>query len=147
MKKQIIAAVATLSLIIAVTITSFAALTKPFSANIPFDFMVNGKQLPAGNYIITEGTAKGAILIRNWQKRAAAISLVTNGIEKEEVMPRLVFHRYGNQIFLAQVYDGTRGQDLPRSKAEREAARAGKDHLAMNNAEPEVITVIAQVGQ
>ena len=61
--------------------------------------------------------------------------------------PRLIFHRYGNQYFLAKVISDTGGRELPKTKAEREAAKATRDQLAMKDAAPEIITVNAQVGQ
>ncbi len=44
-------------------------------ANVPFDFKVGSAQLPAGPYEITvSNTSSGAILIRNDQTSAAAMS-------------------------------------------------------------------------
>lgn len=147
MKKQLLAIVATLSIVITLTVTGLAGLNTAVTANIPFDFMVSGKTLPAGNYTVSPGTSKGTLTIRSKDSRVAIGVIAMEATDKSKAKARLVFRRYGNQHFLAQVYDGISGsgQELPKSKAEREAAKP--DHLALKNAAPEIVTVSAQAGQ
>jgi hypothetical protein len=38
--------------------------------------------------------------------------------------PKLVFHRYGDQYFLASISTGSDGRDLPVSRQERELTKA-----------------------
>src|SRR5581483_4061193 len=125
MKKQILGIVATLSIIITLSVAGFAGLAGRVKADIPFDFMVGKTRLPAGKYCVSRVTARG------------------------ERTARLVFHRYGNQYFLAEIWDGESNmtQQLGKSKAEREAARAERSHLAQNNVAPEIVTVAALIGQ
>jgi hypothetical protein len=70
-------------------------------------------------------TSTGTIAIRNSEK-AAKILALTNGRESLEASEtsKLVFHRYGSQYFLAQVWSAgnSEGRELPRSRAEREVA-------------------------
>ena len=147
MRKQILNAVITLSVIAALSIAGFAGLDRSLEANIPFDFMVGGKKLPAGKYTVERGVAQSAMVVRNWETKQAAIS-ITQGLEVSAgSKPRLVFHRYGDQYFLAKVITDTSGMELPKSKAEREAAKAKRDLLTLNDAEPEIVTVNAQIGQ
>ena len=147
MKKQILAIVATLSIVTALTITGLAGLNGAVKANIPFDFMVNGKTLPAGSYTVAPGTTRSTLVIRSHENRVAISALTMEAPEKKAGKARLIFRRYGNQHFLAQVYDGNggNGQELPKSKAEREAAKS--DHLAMKQAAPEVVVITAQADQ
>ena len=146
MKKQLLAIVATLSIVITLTVTSLAGLITKVTANVPFDFMVGGKTLPAGSYTLTPGTTKNTLVIRSGDNHGAIGALTMEAIDKNKGKARLVFRRYGNQRFLAQVFDGySGGQELPKSKAEREAAKP--DHLAMKNAAPEIVTIGAQAGQ
>ena len=42
---------------------AMAASNPALQANIPFDFVVNGKHMPAGDYIITRGDFPGALTI------------------------------------------------------------------------------------
>ncbi len=147
MRKQILSIVVTLSVIATLSIAVFAGLSRKLEANIPFDFMVNGKTLPAGQYTVEQGSTQNVIVIRNWETNQAAAA-ITHGCEASAgSKPQLIFRRYGDQYFLAKVLSHTSGNELMKSKAEREAAKAGRDRLAMNDAKPEIVTVNAQVGQ
>ena len=147
MKKQILNAVITLSVIAALSIAGFAGLDGKLEANIPFDFMVGGKKLPAGKYTVGESGAGATLMVRNWEKRQAAVS-ITQGLQvRDGSKPQLVFRRYGNQYFLAKVISYSSGLELLKTKAEREAANSKRDLLTMKDAEPEIITVNAQIGQ
>jgi hypothetical protein len=39
---------------------------------------------------------------------------------KSSQEPKLVFHRYGNQYFLSQIWTTSESRDFPMSRAERE---------------------------
>jgi hypothetical protein len=147
MKKQILNAIVTLSVIITLSIAGFAALSRNLKANIPFDFMVNGKKLTAGKYVVETGNAQSALTIRSFETKQGAVSIAQGFEVRAGSKPHLIFHRYGNQYFLAKVISETGGKELPKTKAEREAAKAVRDQLAMKDAAPEIITVNAQVGQ
>ena len=117
MKKQILNAAITLSVIAALSIAGFAGLIGNLKANIPFDFMVNGKKLPAGKYIIGAEGASKTLVIRNWKSRQGAFSLTQVFQVRAGSKPELVFHRYGDQLFLAKVISDTSGIELLKSKA------------------------------
>lgn len=147
MKKQTLNVVVTLSMIITLAVAGFAALNRKVEANVPFDFMVNGKTLPAGQYTVTPSGNGSTLIIRSAETKQAA-AVITRACEaSRDAKPQLIFHRYGNQYFLAKIVGATSGNELMKSEAEREAARANGDHLAMNEAAPEVVTISAQVGQ
>ena len=147
MKKQILNAVITLSVIAALSIAGFAGLDGKLEANIPFDFMVGGKKLPAGKYAVGQGGASAALIVRNWETRQAAAA-ITQGLQvRDGSKPQLVFRRYGDQYFLAKVISYSSGLELLKTKAEREAAKSKRDLLTMKDAEPEIVTVNAQTGQ
>ncbi|HZS03803.1 MAG TPA: hypothetical protein VFD58_02930 [Blastocatellia bacterium] len=150
MKKQILGIVATLSIIITLSVAGFAGLAGRVKADIPFDFMVGKTRLPAGKYCVSRVTAEGSLAITSNETGKAASFLVRDGrTARGERTARLVFHRYGNQYFLAEIWDGESNmtQQLGKSKAEREAARAERSHLAQNNVAPEIVTVAALIGQ
>ncbi|MGH9939796.1 MAG: hypothetical protein ACREAM_26450, partial [Blastocatellia bacterium] len=75
MKKQILSVVVTLSVIAALSIGGFAALSRNLGANIPFDFMVNGKKLPAGKYVVETGSSQSALTIRSFETKQGAVSI------------------------------------------------------------------------
>ncbi len=146
MKKQITTIVATVTLIATLTVAGLAGLGTAITANIPFEFTVNGKTLPAGNYLVTKGTTQGTLIIRNMEKKAAVAAIVRNTETGKSGKANLTFRRYGNQYFWAGASDGNAASELAVSQAERRAAR-GNDHLAVNESKPELVIVNATVGQ
>jgi len=151
LKKQILGIVGTLTLIIPMAIIGFAGLSGKVKADVPFDFMVGAKQFKAGKYSVDRLHASnnaGTLIIRSADNSAAANFNVNNVTDKEGSQARLVFRRYGNQYFLAQIFDGQSGQghQLLKSKAEREAAKK-RDTITQNMTESEVVTVVAQTGR
>jgi hypothetical protein len=145
MKKQMIAIVATFSLLVVLTALGIAANLSGFvTTRIPFDFTVNGKTLPAGKYDVTIGTTPGMLIIRNAESRQAVVVITQTADDKMDEKARLVFHRYGKEHFLASISDGNKTRELPKTKAERKAARG--DYLAMD-VKPEIVSVAATAGQ
>ncbi|MFN0107421.1 MAG: hypothetical protein ACKVZH_01090 [Blastocatellia bacterium] len=144
MKKQITTIVATVSLFAILTAIGIAAgLSQTITANIPFDFTVSGKTLPAGNYTVTKGASQGVLILRNFEKGEAVGVIARSAGNDANGKANLTFRRYGNQHFLAGVLDGINASEIPTSKAERKAAR-GNNNLAIA---PEVVTIRATAGQ
>jgi hypothetical protein len=89
-------------------------------ANVPFDFTVANKLLPAGSYtIIREST--GLIEIRNHDKPVAVLTVVSHDENTSSDGGKLIFHKYGNQYFLSEILSdwATMNVSVPRSKAEK----------------------------
>lgn len=146
MKKQILNYVAAISFLFVLSAVSAFAQSPVFKANIPFDFQVNGKTLAAGQYVITEPTSPhGTITIRGGQKLSTAVAIYQNVEAKKPAnATQLVFRRYGNEYFLAQmqVNRQTGAMELPVTKAERNLVKElGGRHLANNKVLPEIVTV------
>ncbi len=96
-------------------------------ADIPFSFDLGSKALPAGTYTV-EKLGMSAIVIRNADTLHASLINVQNAERLDPQRPKLVFHRYGDQYFLYQVWSGsTIGVEIPASRHEKEVrmARAG----------------------
>src|SRR5262245_27549801 len=151
LKKKILSIVVALTLIVPMSIIGFAGLTGRVRANIPFDFTVGNKEFKAGRYSVDRLFAcsnSDTLIIRSADNSEAANFNVNRVSGKGETQARLVFRRYGNQYFLAQVFDGegSEGYGLLKSKAERELAKK-RDTITQNAVEPEVVTVGAQTGQ
>src|SRR4051794_33088651 len=93
--------------------------------NIPFAFSVGGKTLDAGDYKISPNGEKG-IAIQDGSGKTAVVAL-TNAVSPDTNAraPKLVFHRYGNQYFLAQTWLRTSdtGRELFVTPEETKAAR------------------------
>ena len=107
------------------------------TANIPFDFTVGGKKFAAGQYSIvrnnqTSGDLVLSISSADNRSRAFPITIaVETSIAKEK--PTLVFHRYGDEYFLAQVWPAgaTTGRSFFKSRRERQLEK--EQHDTANN--------------
>src|SRR6202034_3580892 len=73
-------------------------------AQVPFDFMIGGKIVPAGQFSV-QRAAPGSIALA-MRNRDAKVSLVTNAARAESKTPAaantLVFNKYGHHYFLSQ---------------------------------------------
>ena len=151
MKKKILSIVASLTLIVSVSIIGFAGLSGRVSANIPFDFTVGSKEFKAGKYSVERlfaTSTSDTLIIRSADNSGAANFNVSRVSGNGGSQARLVFRRYGSQYFLAQIFDGdnSEGFGLLKSKAERELAKK-RDTITQNAVEPEIVTVSARNGQ
>jgi hypothetical protein len=109
LKKKILSIVAALTLIVSVSVVGFAGLSGRVSANIPFDFTVGNKEFKAGKYSVERlfaSSASDTLIIRSADNSGAANFNVNRVSGKGGSHARLVFRRYDNQYFLAQVFDG-----------------------------------------
>jgi hypothetical protein len=104
---------------------------------IPFDFQVAGKTVPAGTYAVyreTTGSGAPMIWIRSLETRLTLYTPVASAKAGSAGQPKLVFRKYGDRYFLAEVWfaEESVGHVYPVSKPEKELA------TAMNNKTPEV---------
>lgn len=72
-------------------------------ANVPFDFKVGSRQLPAGAYEIS-ATSDNAIAIRNGQTGAALVQVRRE--TPRNTGYKMVFHHLRGQYFLAAIWRG-----------------------------------------
>jgi hypothetical protein len=119
-------------LLIALTLTLsplFAAAqltnTEKITTQVPFEFMIAGKALPAGKWIVQKANDNGSILkVSNGDANVTLLSLAspveTDGTASPDCA--LVFHRYGNRYFLwGMTIEGSRIiYRLPEGKLEKE---------------------------
>jgi len=103
------------------------------TANIPFDFTITDKKLPAGKYSIVRAqnsngdqvlqisSADGQQLLSRLTIPVIARDVVKQGV--------LVFRQYGDEYFLYEIWPagGQTGRAFPKSRAERELQRQGND--------------------
>jgi hypothetical protein len=92
--------------------------------NVPFSFLVNNHQMPPGRYLVTKA-APGFLRMSDTQDTHNQLFMAVNGVQSREPQtPKLVFHRYGEAYFLAEVWNGNGniGRQLPKSKGEQEIA-------------------------
>jgi hypothetical protein len=106
------------------------------TANIPFNFMVNGKTLPVGNYTICEVPQSHTLVIRGIDTNNVAVAITTN-VESAglQASGKLVFHRYGSRYFLSQAWVPGAG------RATLSPARIEKELSAKKNVTGESVLV------
>ena len=84
------------------------AQTTHLTITVPFKFTAGNVQLPAGEYEVTAvGPWGGPTLsVHNVNSNAGTLVLSTSSrSQKPTADAKLVFHRYGNQYFLAEVWN------------------------------------------
>jgi len=137
--------------IVTAVVSANAQSRMKVTANIPFEFVVGGHTLPAGEYIVQAiTTGGGALAIQGSDNGESAVRLA----EPIQAMTqrrsaRLVFHRYGQKYFLAQIWsEDSIGRRLAKSKQERVMERElasipSKSELAESTYETiEVVAVL-----
>jgi hypothetical protein len=158
MRFQLVNMLAKLSLLAAMLVVPAVesvhaqSLQYRITANIPFEFSVGDKKLPAGKYSFGRARQESddTVLSVNdsrghWKAIRASSSVQTVRTAKR---PQLVFKRYGDEYFLAQVWaaGASTGRQLPKSQHERElernfAASSGKGKLTQN-IDVETVTIV-----
>lgn len=110
---------------------------------IPFDFSVAGKTLPAGKYVVERSTQSSAegLSFRSVDKNAGAFVLTITVLSKERQRDsRLVFHRYGDQYFFSQFW--TSGEASGRELVKTDKERTVERELAKAGTKPENVAII-----
>src|SRR6266487_1849608 len=96
--------------------------------NIPFSFIVGEKTLPAGEYTVEPNRRDyGNIwLVQSRDGRTSAL-FITMSVQASETQEKtkLVFHKYGDQYFLSQIWTSgnNTGRERLMPRLERELAK------------------------
>ena len=126
MKKQIMTALLGLALTALTAASVFAQTGARMTVHVPFDFVVAGKQMPAGDYSVRRVTkdSASALVIQSEDGRRTAM-VITNAAQREPQRAELRFRQHGESYFLAEVsIPGTAGvREIPRSKSEEKRVR------------------------
>ena len=107
--------------VLALAAAALPAQDMRVTAHVPFGFEVQGKSMPAGDYVVSLLNTNSVIL--KCQEHSVIVSsnaLLANGREGKGA---LVFHRYGDQYFLAEFWGGSNnGREFRPTRLEREVA-------------------------
>jgi hypothetical protein len=80
-----------------------AQVTPQARANVPFGFIVDNKTLTAGEYVV--GPSHDVIVIRSADNKKSILVMGKDTRSKQvQKTGKLVFHRYGNEYFLSEVW-------------------------------------------
>jgi len=133
-KKRVLTVLTMSSLLVTLAVVPVfgSGLDHRMRANVPFDFIVGDKTLPAGTYTIAKPTLSGTLLIENVDTGESTIvmSTVVEGSRPSDET-RFVFTRYADQHFLDQVWvvGDVSGDKLVKSRAERELAKLAHESV------------------
>jgi len=128
MAKQMIKGLAMLVLVVMLSLVTASATKAQSSrqvANIPFDFVVGSEELQAGEYRVEAASSTGmAMKISGEHKGVYRLSSTITASRRAE-KGKLVFHRYGNRYFLAEIWTPGEsvGRELLKSKDEKAVER------------------------
>ncbi len=126
-----------LALIVSVPMTQAQARAR---ASVPFGFSLDQKPMPAGAYEISSTSYK-VLVVRNLDTREARLVIESMNVQASQAAgiphAKLVFRKYGDQYFLAEIWGGQSniGIAFPESKREKELQWARDIH------EPELVVI------
>ena len=137
-----------LTLVAAVVSANGQSTSTLVTADIPFDFIVADQTLPAGKYTVRNVSDDGKglkISSRDGESSVMRLSNLANEKSKKR-NARMVFHRYGQQYFLAEVWTGDNyGRQLLKCKRERHLRQELASNGSKSDATFEVVEVVGQI--
>ena len=105
--------------------TIHAQGSQALHVNVPFGFHVGASTLPSGEYTVDTDVAPGAVRLRSADSKSTVI-IQSNAVEslRTSSQGKLVFHRYGDEYFLYQIWKSgaNTGRELRKSRREIEVA-------------------------
>jgi len=121
--------IATALLLAAVSVYVQAQERQLLTATVPFAFTVENSNLPAGAYTVSTLPPYNMVKVQSADgRKVAMISAIPSHSSGESQQAKLVFHRFGNQYFLAQVWElgSNVHRDLRGGNLARELAKRGE---------------------
>jgi hypothetical protein len=104
--KNISILITTVLLMAAVSVYVQAQERPLLTATVPFAFTVENSNLPAGTYTVSILPPYNMIEVQSADgRKAAMISAIPSRESGQSEQAKLVFHRFGNEYFLAQVWE------------------------------------------
>jgi hypothetical protein len=105
-----------------------AAAQTQLYVNVPFDFVVAGQAMPAGQYRVTTAFETDNVAWTILGDHTSAVFL-TNAVQSPNVAhpPSLIFLRQGGKLSLAQIWHSQHsGQDVLRKKIQQAVIAQGE---------------------
>lgn len=113
-----------IAFVVSILMASAVAQIGAIKANVPFDFTFAKQTFPSGEYTLT---VKGMMLQLAPIDGSSSVMVPRfTAAYKNNVTPRLVFHRYGKRSFLSQVWTSDSVHEILASPREIEYARTDK---------------------
>ena len=138
MIKKLIKTFSLVGLLIGLMVSAQAQTANQYEASIPFDFNVGNKAFAAGDYAfkLTNRLAyQQTMTVRNLQNGKAHVFLIVRDQSNElSGLSRLLFNRYEDRYFLAELATPTLSAKFVRAKTEDRLAemnRVGRETVAL----------------
>ena len=132
-----------------------AQLIYPLRAKIPFDFSVGDKKLPAGEYTFSRLSGFSDSKMMLVSSVDASTRVLQSTLGTQVLTPKndsiLVFHKYGDQYFLEQIWSGgdQEGTQVPESRSERntrqQLAQTQQSNLSGKVTKVEQVEIVASL--
>ncbi len=138
MKKNLFAIAMSLALLMS---AAAQAQTTHLTITVPFEFTAGNVQLPAGEYEVTAVGPWGGptISVHNVNSNAGTLVLSTScQSQKPTANAKLVFYRYGQQYFLAEVWN------RHSSVGNQIQIHSRQTELAKNQSKDEVVLIASE---
>jgi hypothetical protein len=140
MKKQAYTILVIAALVATVFTSAQAQSNTLIAANVPFNFVIKDRALPAGEYVFALVQFGGADAVRIQSADGHITAFVPTRSAKSkpsQAEPALVFNRYGDEYFLSQMcgLEDSTTQQLAKPRAE--------DRLAKTPAEKKNVSIAA----
>jgi hypothetical protein len=150
-KGFITTAVLAMAIIVAGVSAQAQSLQYKLTVDIPFDFQVANQKLPAGKYSVgraQEMSGDTVLQVRSTDGHSTAnrfsIPIVS---VKTKNRGELVFHRYGDQYFLSEIWPagGGTGRAFLKTRTERDLERNARENgvAAVKAPKAEIVTLVA----
>ena len=140
MKRKVYGALTMLAVALIVSVPMVQAQSQShLRADVSFAFSLQDKSMSAGNYEI-KSLSDQVLEIWNLDTRHGQLLMKQMSVQANKVQnPKLVFHKYGDQYFLSQIWDGrsNSGVELAVSNREKE------EQIARNGQQPPETVVVA----
>ena len=138
MKTQTLRTLTMFGLVLILTAVSVGAQSEGSGVlNIPFDFTVQGKTLPAGKYTIEPNRRDyDKVWVVRSKDGGTSVLFATSRVQSSETQEsaKLIFLRYGDQYFLSQIWTpgSQSGRELPRPRLKSELAKMERQTIVLN---------------
>lgn len=107
------------------------AQVRVIQADVPFDFIIGNRMMPAGEYSLALN-GSGSLRVSKTSSNEITGIIAVQVAGSADPTPRLLFHRYGGRHYLAEVWLGEMSMShrLFTSPAELESAKVTKQETA-----------------
>jgi hypothetical protein len=123
MKKHSVGVLLTLAVMLGLVAAAHGQTVDALTANVPFDFVVDGTTLPAGLYSIRPSSDDPSLLLlRSEDGKPVAFVFSPPGPGSDGTF-KLVFDKYEENYFLSEIWTQAGVHQLSRSRRVRKTAK------------------------